>query len=325
MNRTARLLPPRPPVPGECTCMWRSLYDQRERDHEEAESPSVTQSIVHGSMNPIHALFGGRKEEETDRLVPESTPEIPMIPQAPVNDTQRLVDVRFGRLVDRRHGASDVETRMAHKVDHLAYNGYSQEKKPFRLFGKPIDVKIAELVSYREDLVHLSDSIIPSQKLHDPHSTHPPVMIPVPHTPLCPTCQQNLAYSIYYGPLRRNKFLRETATAGYLALVDDAIASIETGEPLEWVTHNQLDGILRRELAVVEWRTSVILAKYHKQTGYLSEFPVRIGEYAEFSVAVKPPGPPDGLVKKAGKKVLAAVGVTSGTGASGNTQGPVDS
>lgn len=38
-------------------------------------------------------------------------------------------------------------------------------------------------------------------------------------------------------------------------------------------------------------------------------FPVRIGEFAQMEVNTKPPGQPEGLFKKAGKKVLGAVGL----------------
>ncbi|KAJ9123964.1 hypothetical protein QFC22_000755 [Naganishia vaughanmartiniae] len=57
------------------------------------------------------------------------------------------------------------------------------------------------------------------------------------------------------------------------------------------------------------------VARFHKKTDILNLFPVKVGQYAELQVNQTPPSHPEGVLKKAGKKVLHTMGF--GTGVTG--------
>ncbi|TPX56720.1 hypothetical protein PhCBS80983_g04322 [Powellomyces hirtus] len=358
MVQTGAILP-RPSISAPCTCIWQALDEQRENralveDQKRHEHEQSTLGQVKHALNPLNAIpggfFGGGSKgdsPEDHRTSPEDLPptspdrqdsriasppggasnRVATASASPVErhrgpDRQPIsVDPKFGVVKKEFMDHAAIATRMDKKAEILKKSGWLGKARPFKLFGKNAEIKVGELISYREDLVYILESLIPSRRLHDPQSTHPPVVIPVPHTPLCPTCQQNLAYFMYHSPSSHSAILRETATSAYLALLDDATASLKGSLPLEHISHHQLDAILRRELAVIEWRIAANLAKYHKKTGFLKEFPVRLGEYGEFQVNVKPPGAEEGFVKKTGKKLMSAVGLSSSEGPSGEVQG----
>ncbi|KAJ9097616.1 hypothetical protein QFC21_004652 [Naganishia friedmannii] len=110
-------------------------------------------------------------------------------------------------------------------------------------------------------------------------------------------------------------YLSETSTRAYLGLVDDAVASSHTQTPMEAVSHHELERIARGELAAIEWRFAMKVARFHKRTDILNLFPVKVGQYAELQVNQTPPSHPEGVLKKAGKKVLHTMGF--GTGVTG--------
>ncbi|KAI8816020.1 uncharacterized protein EV422DRAFT_547501 [Fimicolochytrium jonesii] len=317
MVQTAAILP-RPSISAPCTCIWAALDEQREdRADDQHEHEQSTFSQVKHTLNPLNAissipLFGNKSDNAAEdvSISPEDLPHTS--PRSPVRDESRatlpphvgasagrksnkvaianrpdripiIVDPKFGTIRSDSTESRATVSRMEAKAEILKKSGWLGKARPFKLLGKAPEVKVGELISYREDLVYILDSLIPSRRLHDQHSTHPPSVLPVPHTPLCPTCQQNLAYSLFNTPAAHNTFVRESATSAFLALLDDATASLKGSLPLEHITHHQLDSILRRELAVVEWRVAANLAKFHKKTGFLKEFPVRLGKRAHHS------------------------------------------
>lgn len=186
--------------------------------------------------------------------------------------------------------------------------------------SKSSEHKIRELVAYREDVVNTLRIMIPVRKPHDPTVAHPPLLLPVPHTLLCTSCATTLVYMLYYSPTSRSSYLLENATPAYCALIDDANLSLKANVPLEPLSHFDLDSTLRGELAVIEWRLSLKLARYHKKTGFLGVFPTRIGEYAELTLNKKLAKQPEGLFVRTGKKALEMVGLRSGE--EGARQGP---
>ncbi|KAJ3145562.1 hypothetical protein HDU86_000871 [Geranomyces michiganensis] len=310
---------PRPSIAQPCSCIWAALDQQREQaaaHHHEMQQNHSTLSNVKDALTSV-PLFGSKSDNpvEEKSAAPEDLPRT--TPQSPARDASRpdrrpiAVDLKFGTINANASDHSAVVARMEAKAALLKKTGWLGKARPFKLFGASPEVKVGELLSYREDLVFILDSLIPSRRIHDQHATHPPAVLPVPHTPLCPTCQQRLAYSLINAPAAHNVFVRESATSAFLALLDDATASLKGSLPLEYITHHQVDSIFRHELAVVEWRIAANLAKFHKKTGFLKEFPVRLGEYGQFQVNVKPPGAPDGIVAKAGKKLKSAVGLGS--------------
>ncbi|KAI9101921.1 hypothetical protein DFS34DRAFT_436360 [Phlyctochytrium arcticum] len=357
MVATPRIAP-RAPVTTPCSCIWQALQEQREREaREHAQQREAHETSKFGqvtaALNPLNAIPGAffkRKDEEDVHLNPEEIPSTapdhdstsdlhdshtsshntaatrrPRNEDKVVDRNPIYADPRFGTTVPNSKDAhAAVAARIEKKGLILGKKGWLGKARPFKLLGKTNEQKIGELISYREDLVNLLHTLIPSTRLHDAHTTHPPVILPIPHTPLCASCQCQLAYAMYYSPGAHSTFIRESATASFLALLDDCTASMEAGLPLEYITHHQLDSILRHELAVIEWRVAVFLAKFHKKTGFLKEFPIRLGEYGEFEVNVKPPGAPEGIVKKTGKKILSAVGLGASEGPSGQVQGAED-
>ncbi|KAJ3183624.1 hypothetical protein HDU85_002053 [Gaertneriomyces sp. JEL0708] len=349
-------IPPRPPIAQQCSCVWRALEEMREREaqhrQEEAEKTASTHSALETVKSTLSPLMPGAfkstdaadsdKRVDAEDLPPVSPPRgesqnanlgvaserkgsHDTVANAGLDRSPVYVDPRLGTVRKETQDPAAAAKRIDRKAELLKKKGWVAKGKPTTwFFGKTEGDKLADLLSYREDLVHLLETLIPSRRRHDPHATHPPVVTPVPHTPLCVACQQSLAYGLYYTPPARDKFLRKSCTAAFLSLIDDATASLSGSLPMEYLTHHQLDSILRRELAVVEWRVAVKLARYHKQTGFLKEFPVRIGEYGEFQVNVKPPSAPEGIVKRTGKKIMSAVGLGTSEGPSGKVQGPSD-
>ncbi|KAJ3173388.1 hypothetical protein HDU87_007657 [Geranomyces variabilis] len=172
--------------------------------------------------------------------------------------------------------------------------------------------KLGDLISYREDLFNTLVALIPTASgANAPRGIHQPLIRPLPSTPLCQTCMLNLAHELYVSPAVKSPYIRAHSTAAYLALIDDATAALDADACLERVTHSQLNSIIRVELAVVEWRISLKLARYHKRTGFLDMFPVRLGEFAQFVVDDRHPVQPDGFLSKAGKTIKKAVGWSS--------------
>lgn len=49
---------------------------------------------------------------------------------------------------------------------------------------------------------------------------------------------------------------------------DDAVASLSVDEPMEGISHRELERILRGELAVAEFRIAAKIAKFHKSESY---------------------------------------------------------
>lgn len=88
-----------------------------------------------------------------------------------------------------------------------------------------------------------------------------------PTVTLCHSCLTTLAYSLYYSPARFEPYLAESSTRAFLALLDDAVASLASDGgalEMEGITHRELERILKGEAAVVEWRIATKLARYHK-------------------------------------------------------------
>ena len=84
---------------------------------------------------------------------------------------------------------------------------------------------------------------------------------------LCPSCLSTLATGLYFSPARAEEYIGENsstsfaasrtldltciAARGFLALVDDAVASLESNMQMENIGHHELARILEGELAVV--------------------------------------------------------------------------
>ena len=81
------------------------------------------------------------------------------------------------------------------------------------------------------------------------------------------------------------------------------------------ISHYELERVLRGELAAIEWRLAMKIARFHRKTDILNLFPVKVGEYAELRVNEQPPSHPEGVLKKTGKKILHTMGF--GTGVTG--------
>ncbi|KAI8587066.1 hypothetical protein BDZ88DRAFT_426761 [Geranomyces variabilis] len=327
---TTTAIGPRPSIAHPCSCIWAALDQQREQEAASRHELQTNHSTLSSVKDAVQSLpfIGSKSDNPAEEAstspedLPRTTPQRPARAASASQDRRPIaVDLKFGTINATAGDHNAVVARMDAKAALLKKSGWLGKARPFRLFGTSQEVKVGELISYREDLVYILDSLIPSRRIHDQHSTHPPAVLPVPHTPLCATCQQRLAYSLINAPAAHNTFVRESATSAFLALLDDATASLKGSLPLEYITHHQVDSIFRHELAVVEWRIAANLAKFHKSTGFLKEFPVRLGEYGQFQVNVKPPGAPEGIVAKAGKKLKSAVGLGSEP-PSGEVQGP---
>ncbi|KAJ3172125.1 hypothetical protein HDU88_006939 [Geranomyces variabilis] len=222
------------------------------------------------------------------------------------------------------------EARKVRKEEALQHRGGSLALKSRpdaliralkRRISQSSENKLGDLISYREDLFNTLVALIPTAGgTNAPRGIHQPFIRPVPSTPLCQTCTLNLSHELYVSPAVKSPYIRAHSTAAYLALVDDATAALDADASLERVTHSQLNSIIRVELAVVEWRISLKLARYHKRTGFLDMFPVRLGEFAQFEVNDRSPVQPEGLLSKASKTIKKAVGL-SGAAAPAAKQG----
>jgi len=70
-----------------------------------------------------------------------------------------------------------------------------------------------------------------------------------------------------------------------LALVEDAVSSLQQNLPMESILHHMLNVVLRGELAAVEWRLCIKLAKYHEHKQFPDLFPTQhVGECAAVKV-----------------------------------------
>ncbi|KAI8587312.1 hypothetical protein BDZ88DRAFT_480254 [Geranomyces variabilis] len=211
------------------------------------------------------------------------------------------------------------EARKLRKEEALQHRGGSlaQKSRPDafirvlkRLISQSSENKLGDLISYREDLFNTLVALIPTAGgSNAPRGIHQPLIRPVPSTPLCQTCTLTLSHELYVSPAVKSPYIRAHSTAAYLALVDDAIAALDADACLERITHSQLNSIIRVELAVVEWRISLKLARYHKRTGFLDMFPIRLGEFAQFEVNDRNPVQPEGLLSKASKTIKKAIGL----------------
>ncbi|KAI8908223.1 hypothetical protein DFJ77DRAFT_474248 [Powellomyces hirtus] len=324
----ADTVPPRPTASAPCSCIWLKLaHLQAEQEREDSEKQQYDDAHPKRSMmeqareaipNPLNALPAAfsKKKDEIALAAEGAGSEIANTKGVAVQATKAPFvleeDPSF-----KMEKPADVDARVALKSKVLkkrgALTGLNHPDVLIRTIKKRLskssENKLGALLSYREDLVNTLTSLIPSSGKYNPRSRHPPVIKPVPNTTLCPTCAQNLTCAMYYSPAARTPYIREHSTAAYLALVDDAIAALGCGMPMEHITHPQLESILRVELSVVEWRITLKLARYHKRTGFLDMFPVRIGEFAEMEFNPNTPVQHDGLVKKAGKKLMRAVGL----------------
>ena len=71
---------------------------------------------------------------------------------------------------------------------------------------------------------------------------------------LCSSFLQTLATGLYFSPARAEEYIGENSTRGFLALIDDAVASLEGNVQMESIGHHELARILEGELAVVRPR-----------------------------------------------------------------------
>lgn len=125
-------------------------------------------------------------------------------------------------------------------------------RKVKTIFAKSRENKLRDIFAYREDLVVQLSSLIP---IYQSVSRDHPIYHPDSH--LCDSCQSTLAHGLYWSPVRFQPYLAEHATRGYLGLVDDAVASLEMGLPMEIISHHELERICRGELAQIEWRITL--------------------------------------------------------------------
>ncbi|KAI9098216.1 hypothetical protein DFS34DRAFT_694425 [Phlyctochytrium arcticum] len=197
-------------------------------------------------------------------------------------------------------------------------------------FAKSSENKIGALASYREDLLVLLEALIPLTNTSSSSGLHPPLIRPVPHTPLCAHCRSLLTYALHISPARVSPYIYEHSTVAFLSLIDFAEAYLsqpaQKGSKLPQVIPSLTGGItrgsiyatLRAELSVVEWRVSLKLARYHKRCQYLTLFPVRIGEFAQLTVESRErirqvgeegdDGIMGGVMKRAIRKVVGGAG-----------------
>jgi len=154
-----------------------------------------------------------------------------------------------------------------------------------------------------------------SRLSHNQHS-------PPPGVYLCQGCSTYLAHSLYFIPSRHNIYLRETSTRSFLRLVDDAVQSLESQIEMEKIGIEELDMIIRAELAVIDWRMAVKLARMNMITGVLDIFPVNLGEFADFKAITGSGQKREGFLKRVSKKALTALGVTAGSTGANVASGP---
>ncbi|KAI8817528.1 uncharacterized protein EV422DRAFT_570575 [Fimicolochytrium jonesii] len=327
-------VPPRPTIERPCTCIWQSLAQNRAREASKNtvndtqtdgdHHPSILERAASKLPNPLHAiphsLYPGagssNETEEVTRLTPETlelndeaSSGSALLPGAAEN-TARVTAATSSAQTNNA-----ATQRVAQKAKHLKGKGLVGASHPDvvvralkKRFTKSTENKLGTLFSYREDLVNTLYDLIPTSHAHKRHISHPPLIDPVPDTLLCQTCQTVLTYACYYSPAARTPYLRDHSAATYLALVDDATAALSCNTDIEPITHRHVNSALRAELSVVDWRIALKVARYHKRTGFMDMFPVRIGEFAELEVLKKPPSN-DGIVKKTGKKLLQTVGL----------------
>jgi hypothetical protein len=89
-------------------------------------------------------------------------------------------------------------------------------------------MKLRNLLAYREDLVIILRTIIPT---YQQHQTNNPIA--KRDTNLCLHCLTVLAHSLYHVPVRFDSYLREGGTRALLTLVDDAVASLSNKVRME--------------------------------------------------------------------------------------------
>ncbi|KND04077.1 uncharacterized protein SPPG_01519 [Spizellomyces punctatus DAOM BR117] len=331
MPQTA-IIPPRPTTLGPCTCIWKQVEELRQAElasqaQEEAEKEEQNSSHILNMLPSV--LTGGQNnqsnkdtkdtKQETTAPDPATDPAVGLRNSATSGTLAEHLPRRTGGWDENKQEISEEDAKRAQTKTELL------KKKGLKLAGRPhpdvlarqikkrcaksSENKIGALTSYRGDLMDILENLIPLRHPEDPHSTHLPVIIPIPNTQLCPSCRTYLTYAAYYAPVAKTPYLYEHATTGFMSLIDDATASLETNLPIEPITHHQLYGILRAELSVVEWRIALKLARYQKRTGFLEMFPVRIGEFAEMEIAKKPVTEKPGILKGTANKVLRVVGL----------------
>ncbi|TPX67930.1 hypothetical protein SpCBS45565_g03450 [Spizellomyces sp. 'palustris'] len=328
MSQTA-IIPPRPTTMGPCTCIWKQVEELRQielaaQEQEEAEKEEQKSSHILDILPSV--LTGGHNDQSNKDMKPETSDQDPapdpaVDPRASATSgtlTEHLPRPTGGWDESRQEIPEEAARRAQTKTEMLKKKGlrlagrYHPDvcaRQIKKRFAKSSENKIGALTSYRGDLMDILENLIPLRHPEDPHSTHIPIIIPIPNTQLCHSCQTYLTYAAYYAPVAKTPYLCEHATTGFMSLIDDATASLETNLPIEPITHHQLYGILRAELSVVEWRMALKLARFQKRTGFLEMFPVRIGEFAEMEVAKRPVTEEPGLLKGTANKVLRAVGL----------------
>ncbi|KAJ3008578.1 hypothetical protein HKX48_008448 [Thoreauomyces humboldtii] len=324
----------RPTTTAPCSCIWKVLAERRAEENPEEPATRVasttipptlleqTRSAIPNPLNAIPSFLRSNNHEQEEEIIDTETVASanPLVPNA---SAQLTADAEVVPV----ESAKSIRDRRNQKTAYLNKGSLAGKQHPDvyirafkKRFSQSSENKLGKLISYREDLVSTLGELVPLQNKHDRTSSHPPVITPVPRTPLCRPCLDALTYALYFSPARSTPYLREHSTSGYLSIIDDAVASLQAGVPMEYITHKDVDTVFRAELAVTEWRITLKLARFHKRTGYLDAFPVRIGEYAELKVANQSPKS-DGIVKKAGKKVMAAVGLGNAAGPASGKQG----
>ena len=159
---------------------------------------------------------------------------------------------------------------------------------------------------------------MPPKRPYDQSGSREPIISPVPHTSLCPACLNSLAHSLFVSPVRRSPYLREQSVRAFLSLVDDATASLATGYPLERISHHDLDFILRAELAVIEWRLAIKLARLNQRIAFFDTFQVELGEYSRLQPSKLPIPGKQSLITRAKNKIWDSIGMSGMSAISGS-------
>ncbi|GHJ88623.1 hypothetical protein NliqN6_5025 [Naganishia liquefaciens] len=353
-DRSSYVVPPRPTYTGPCTCVWPAEYArQRVRARIERETSAKADAVANplGTLTsalPQRMLPGGFQGVE-QRMEDAADHATKQVVHEHLDEMGRSTDhdaaysqpgLGYGEYSEGDSEAGYGHASVMPKPGHIQKYNPKQEDpavadararnkaqakgklanktKPDTLgraakkyFAKSSETKMRELTAYREDVVILLRSLIPETASGIGHKT-----ITKNDTILCPSCMVTLTHYLYYSPTRFEPYLSETSTRAYLTLVDDSVASSHTQTPMESISHYELERVLRGELAAIEWRLAMKIARFHRKTDILNLFPVKVGEYAELRVNEQPPSHPEGVLKKTGKKILHTMGF--GTGVTGS-------
>ncbi|KAJ3173923.1 hypothetical protein HDU87_007245, partial [Geranomyces variabilis] len=169
---TTTAIAPRPSIAQPCSCIWAALDQQREQEAATRHELQTKHSTLSTVKDAVSALpFMGTKSDnpaEETSTAPEDLPRTQ--PQRPARDASSssssasasasspppqdrrpiAVDLKFGTINANAGDHNAVVARMDAKAALLKKSGWLGKARPFKLFGASPEVKVSELISYRE-------------------------------------------------------------------------------------------------------------------------------------------------------------------------------